>query len=181
MDGALSLIEKTAFLKNVDVLESIPTEALAEIAARATELRFAPDEVIYREGDPNRGVFLVVEGLLEQRKGRAIVRLIQPGMGVGEFWIGPEAAHLYTVTALEDTHLLNVTRDDMIDGMLDFPEFGVAMTQALGARVHELTGRVLELENLIARLHGALAKAGIEPPDPRRDESEDREGNAGAP
>src|SRR2546426_8674349 len=167
MDATLTLIEKTAFLKGVDVLSSIPTEALAELATRTREIHCEPDQVLYREGDPHLGVFLLVVGLLEERKGRALVRVIRPGMGVGELWLAEGEPHEYTLVATEHSHVLHVTREDMIDGMLDYPEFAVAMVQSTSRVIHEITSRVLELENLVARLHGALAAAGITPPDPR--------------
>jgi CRP-like cAMP-binding protein len=173
MEATLTLIEKTAFLKGVDVLASIPTEALAELAGRSREIHCEPGHVLYREGDPHRGVFLVVDGLLEHRRGRAIVRVLRSGMAAGEFWMSPDEPHQYTLIAIEHSHVLHVSLEDMLDAMLDFPEFGVAMSQAMGRRVHELIGRVLELESLVARLHSALLAAGIEPPDPRQAEASD--------
>jgi len=95
------------------------------------------------------------------------VRMVGPGMAIGELSLGEGEPHRYTVTATEHAHVLNVTPEDVVDGLLDFPEFGVAMVRMLARRVHELNGRALELESLVARLHGALAAAGIEPPDPR--------------
>lgn len=167
MEATLTLIEKTAFLKGVDVLSSIPTEALAEIASRTRERHVEPGEVLYREGDPQQGVFLVVEGLLESRRGRAVVRVLRAGTAAGEFWLSADDFHQYALTAIEHSHVLHVTREDMIDAMLDFPEFGVAMVQTMGRRANQLIGRVLELENLVARLHATLLAHGIEPPDPR--------------
>jgi len=166
----LTLIEKTAFLKSLPMFASIPTEALAELAARAREIHCDAGDVLFREGDPDRGVFLVVEGTVEQRKGRALVRVVRAGMGLGELWMSEGEPHAYDVTAIEHTHVLNVTREDMMDGIADFPEFGQAMVRQLARRIHEMTGRLIELENLVARFHSALVAAGIEPPDPHADE-----------
>ncbi len=149
------------------MLASIPTEALAEVAARAREIHCEPGEVIYREGEPNRGSFLLVEGALQLRKGRALVRVIHPGMGSGELWLGEGQPYNYTLVAIDHSHVLNVTREDNIDAMLDYPEFGVALAQSFAKTLHDLTGRVLDLENLVSRLHARLLEAGIEPPDPR--------------
>jgi CRP-like cAMP-binding protein len=172
MKPTLTLIEKTAFLKGIDVLAPIPTEALAELAARAQEIHCDPGDVLHREGEPNRGSFLLVDGLLEQRKGRALVRVLRPGMAAGELWLGEGEPHHYTLVASQHSHVLNVTREDLLDGMLDYPEFAVAMVQSFSKVLHENTGRVLELERLVARLHDALAAAGVEPPDPRESEPE---------
>lgn len=175
MEETLTLVEKTAFLKSLPAFSAIPTEALAELAARARELHLDAGQTIFREGDPDRGVFLVVEGTIEQRIGRALVRAVRPGMGMGELWLAEGEPHAYGATAIEHTHVLNVTREDIMDAMLDFPEFGTAMVRALALRVHELTGRILELEHLVSRLHAALTAAGIEPPDPRTREADPTE------
>jgi len=174
----LTLIEKTAFLKSLPMFGSIPTEALAELAARAREIHLDAGDVLFREGDPDRGVFLVVDGTVEQRKGRAVVRVVRPGMGVGELWLAEGEPHEYDVAAVEHTHVLNVTRENLMDAIVDFPEFGQAMVRQLALVIHELTGRILELEHLIGRFHTALTSAGIEPPDPRDDGTQGPPGDA---
>ena len=166
MESTFTLIEKTAFLKGVDVLSRIPTEALAELAARTRELHADAGDVLYREGDPYRGVYLVVSGTLELRKGRALIRLLRSGMSVGELWLGAGEPHSYTLTATEHSHVLHVSHEDMLDAMNDFPEFAAAMVQSFARRIHEITSRTLELEGIIAGLHAALLAAGIEPPRP---------------
>ena len=175
MEATLTLIEKTAFLKGVQVLSSIPSEALAELAARAREVHLGPGDVLYHEGEPNRGVFLVVDGCLEQRKGRALVRILRSRMAGGELWLGGGEPHQYSLLAVEHSHVLHLTTEDVFDAMLDFPEFGVALVQSFALILHQLTGRVLDLEDLLARFHATLKAAGIEPPDPRLPEAGDGE------
>jgi CRP-like cAMP-binding protein len=166
MIETLTLIEKTAFLKSIPMLSTIPTESLADVAARASEIHCDPGQAIYHEGDPNRGAFLVVSGLLELRKGRASVRIVQPGMSIGELWLGEGEPHQYTLAALDHSHVLHIAREDVEETILEYPEFGLAMVRMLSHRAHELTTRVLDLERLVARMHAAMAKAGLEPPEP---------------
>jgi CRP-like cAMP-binding protein len=171
MEETLTLIEKTAFLKGMDVLASVPTEALAQLAARAKEIHCDPGDALYREGDDNTGVIVVVEGLIELRRGRALVRMLREGNGFGELF-GPEGKpHEYTAIATTHTHVLNVTLADMWEAMLDFPEFATGMVRAIARRNHELTRRLLDLEELLGRFHAALKAAGIEPPAARPSEA----------
>jgi CRP-like cAMP-binding protein len=164
MDDTLTLIEKTAFLKSVDLLASIPTEALAQLASRAQEVHCDPGDVLFAEGEANRGTFLVVDGLIELRKGAALVRMLREQMVFGELFLDHDEPHQYTAVASQHSHVLNLQSQDVVEGMLDFPEFGVAVARSLALRSHRLTGRVLELEQLLDRFHAALKKAGIEPP-----------------
>jgi len=165
MEDTLTLIEKTAFLKTVEVLASIPTEALARLADRAQEVRCEPGDVLFAEGEPNRGTFLVVEGLIELRKGAALVRMLRERMAFGEMFLDEGEPHQYTAVASQSSHVLNLPSQEVLEGMIDFPEFGVAMVRALALRNHRLTQRVLEMEELLAQFHAKLQEAGIDAPD----------------
>ena len=164
MEETLTLIEKTAFLKSTEMFANIPTEVVAQLAARGRELHYRSGEVIFREGDGNSGAFMVVEGLVEIRKGRALEGVRGSGLGFGELALGEGEAHTFTAVASEDTHLLNVSNEVFFDTMLDYPEVGVGMVKALGKRLGELAQRVHDLEGQIAHLNATLRGAGVEAP-----------------
>ena len=170
MTETMTLIEKTVFLKFVDLLADIPTEALAQVAARATEVRCERGRALFSEGDEDQGTFIVIEGSIELRKAGSVVRLLRAGMALGELFLGENEPHQYTAIALEDTHLLNLRRADVVDALLEYPEFGLAMVQDLALRLHKLTQRVIELEAETkrgeARPDGAQPEA-IEPAEPQ--------------
>jgi CRP-like cAMP-binding protein len=165
VEETLTLIEKTAFLSSLPVLASVPTEALAQLAAQTHEIHYDAGAALFTEGEPNKGAFLVVDGLIELRKGRALVRVLGPGQTFGELFSKASAPHVFTGIAIEHTHALNITLDDVNDAMLDFPEFAAGMVRALAKRNQELVERLLELEGLLQRFHAALTAAGIEPPE----------------
>lgn len=164
MQETLTLIEKTAYLKSVPVLAGVPTEALAEIASRAIERHLEAGEEVHREGDPNTGAFMVLDGLVELRKGRALVRMISQGQAFGELFLNEGEPHQFSAVATTHTHLLRITVEDTFDTMLDYPEFGVGMVRSLARRNLELIDRLLELEGVLGRFHAALKEAGIDPP-----------------
>ena len=164
MEQTLTLVEKTAFLKSVPVLSKVPTEALAQLASRARELHIAAGEAIFKEGEPNRGTFLVLDGTVELRRGRALVRVMEAGAAFGELFARDGEPHVYSASAIVHAHVLNITLDDMFEDMHDFPEFGVGMVKTLAFRNHELVERLLELEQMLAKFHEALQRAGAEIP-----------------
>lgn len=169
MKETLTLIEKTAFLKGVDSLSSIPTEALAELASRAREIHLDSGDVVFREGEPNKGSFMIVEGVVSLRMGGAVVRVARQGMGFGELFLGEGEPHRTTAEAVEHTHVLNITSEDIFDAMMDFPEFGVGVVRGLARHINTLQTRIVELEGLLSRFHTALRQAGLAPP-PAKDE-----------
>ncbi len=170
MKETLTLIEKTAVLKSAPMLSAVPTEALAEIASRAHEQHYDAGDPVHREGEPNRGAFMVLDGAVELRRGRALVRMITTGQAFGELFLSEGEPHRFSAIASTHTHLLNITAEDTFEAMFDHPEFAVGMVRSIARRNLELVERLLELETLLSRFHAALREAGIEPPGVREAE-----------
>lgn len=164
MDAVLTLIEKTAYLKASPLLSAMPIEGLAQLAARATELHLEEGEFAYRKGERNRGVFLVVDALVQVGQGSAIHTLRSPGEGFGELALGDGDTHRTTATALKHTHVLNVSNDDLFETILDFPEVGLSLARFMSQRLVDIGKRVLDLEEQIAKLNLTLRSHGIEVP-----------------
>ncbi len=154
MADTLTIIEKTVHMKSSEVFSAIPTEPLAQLAARASEVMLDRGQTLFHEGDDDLGVFIVIEGVVELRKGNDVVRVLQSGTVHGELFLQESGAHQYTVVAREDARVLNLGRNDVFDAFLEYPEFGIAIVQDLARRHHTLTERVSELEKQLA-LRGA--------------------------
>jgi len=170
MTEPMTLIEKTVFLKSIESLSEISTEALAHLAASAAELRVPAGEVLFEQGDPDRGTFIVIEGRVELERGDAVVRVLHAGSAHGEFFVEGDEGHQFRGVALEDVHALNIQRDDVMSAALDFPEIGLAIVRAHAIAARRMSQRVLELEAELKRCMAALENAGIrlpetEPPD----------------
>ena len=150
MADTLTLVEKTVHMKSSEVFRAIPTEPLAQLAARATEMMLDRGATMFREGDDDQGVFIVIEGVVELRKGNDVVRVLRSGAVYGELFLQESGSHQYTAVASEDARVLNLGRNDVFDAFLEYPEFGVAMVQDLALRNHTLTARVSELEKQLA-------------------------------
>lgn len=164
MKETLTLIEKTAILKSSALLGHIPTEALAQLAARGRELHFDAGSTIFREGDANRGTFLIVEGMVEMRKGRALDSMRRSGQGFGELGLLEGEPHEFTAIATEHTHALNISNEDFFDAILDYPEVGLAMVRGLSKRLAEMAQRIHDLEGQVAHLSSTIQGAGLDVP-----------------
>ena len=161
MPERMTLIEKTVFLKSLEMLASVPTEALAQLALHAEEIHADRSEVVFREGEVDRGAFIVVEGAIELRKDNTVVRVLEPGSAHGEFFLEEGGTHQFTGVASEETWLLNVRHEDVIQVVLDVPEFGLAMLHVHARQLNLSIQRVLELENRVQSLTASLERAGV--------------------
>jgi CRP-like cAMP-binding protein len=168
-EAVLTLVEKTALMKAYPVFGAVPTEALAVLAARTQERHFDAGEYVFREGDPNRATVLVVEGKLEVRKRGQFLRIIDAGMGFGQLEVPAGAPHSVSLVALEHTHVVWVTVEELFDSIAENPEIGIGLIRLLATRVQELLDHVLILEEDVARLVLRLRDAGVALPGEERD------------
>jgi CRP-like cAMP-binding protein len=157
----LTLVEKTAFLKSVEVLSRIPTEALARLAARSHEVQLEAGEVLFREGDETRGAFLVIDGAMQLRHEQQPVRRMGERAVFGELFVERGEPYPYTAVAEGPATLLNVQTQDVLDSLIEFPEFAVAVVHTLADRNARLTDRLLDLETRLAALEARLREAGL--------------------
>jgi CRP-like cAMP-binding protein len=78
-------------------------------------------------------------------------------MAYGELFLRENEPHQYAAIALQDSHLLNLPRSVVLDALLEYPEFGLAVVQDLAMRLHKLTQRLIELEAEREKYLGAAA------------------------
>ncbi|MDP3676432.1 MAG: cyclic nucleotide-binding domain-containing protein [Novosphingobium sp.] len=95
-------------LDRVELFAGLDEAALADLRALARPFEVAADALLFRQGDPPSGLFLVESGLLEiatRMPGdeAAWVSRIAPGEVVGEFALLDDGPRSATVRAVEDT------------------------------------------------------------------------------
>ena len=166
MSDTLTLIERTIFMKSVEIFASIPTEALAQLAALATELTFDRGDIVFTEGDGDTDVLIVVDGAVELRKGETVVRLLQTGTVQGQLFLEKSDTEDYTAVAVADTSALSLRRRDVLQALLDYPEFALAMVQDLARRNEQIVARVIELEEQLAAASPGTSSAPAALADP---------------
>src|SRR4030095_1333653 len=164
MKETLTLIEKTAILKTTEVLRPVPTAVLAQLDARGRETHYDAGETIFREGEPSTGVYLIVDGMVEVRKGRALDAMRHAGDGFGEIGLNEGEPHQFTARAATHTHVLSVSNEDFSETVLDYPEVGLGMLRGFGRRMAEMAQRIHHLEGQVAHLSAALNSAGVQAP-----------------
>ena len=132
----LTTVEKAAFLIEVDLFRDVPSEALAELAARMDEGTHAAGDVLLEPDSPDVRLWVVLEGRLRQVQvdqsldelGRADAFGLLALLGL------PQDA---TVTALEPCRTLSIAPDEYLDVLVDSAAFALANLRGLGRRLRE--------------------------------------------
>lgn len=97
-------------LRQMRTFDGVSDEDLMQLLPAARELHLQANEILFREGDPASGLYVLLEGELEISKhigGRSVVlELYQPGVFVGEISILTGLAHTATGRAVIPSRFL---------------------------------------------------------------------------
>lgn len=153
------LSERLRLIRAQSYFAPLDERDLSFLAERIIERHFDKGEIVFLEGEPSHGLYIVVEGQVRIYKlspdGREqILRYGSSGQSFNEVAVfdgGPNPAN---VIAALPTRLWIVPRDIIIDLVRQRPEMALAIIQNLGARLRHLVGLVedLSLRQVSARL-----------------------------
>jgi PPM family protein phosphatase len=124
---------------------------LLGIAGITRPIRYRTDSTVFREGEQGKGVYLVVAGEVAVTKdGRELTRL-GPGANFGEMAMLDEPHRSATVTAVEDSELLLITRDAFFKLLKRDPTLAVKvlwnMLLRLSAHLRATSEKLSKLES----------------------------------
>lgn len=146
-------------LASVPYFGRLSPETLEAIARGAVPRRYAPGEVVFLEGEPCAGLYVLLDGWLKVVKaspaGREqVVRFVAPGESFGEFSVFIGAANPATVIALEDAAALLIARETILALLDRHPDLCRAVIEVLALRTQYLLDMVegLSLRPVEARL-----------------------------
>ena len=131
------------------------------LAAKMRPRQFARDEVVFHRDDPAGQVFLIASGTVKvsipDEQGREVVVALQRGGDVfGELALLDEGPRSATVTALTETHVLALARQEFIEALERNPDAMRRMLALLVKTVRHSTGHVEDL--VFLDLPGRVAK-----------------------
>jgi MFS family permease len=135
LDARLAAPRGLQLLRGADLFASLDAPTLEQLARRLTEVRVATGEVLLREGQPSDRFYLVESGLLTvSRQGRTL-REEGPGEYVGEIGLLRDVPRTATVSALEDTVLLALAREDFLGAVSGHAESRRVADKVIGMRL----------------------------------------------
>jgi CRP/FNR family transcriptional regulator len=150
---------ETEVLPAVPYFAGLDDSTLDAIARAAVRRNYAVDQVLFLEGEPCSGLYVVEDGWLKAVKtspeGREqVLRFVGPGEVVNEVGVFTEADNPATVIALEPTTVWLIYRQTLLRLLQTHPQFARRVVQSLAGRVLHLVSLVedLSLRTVEARL-----------------------------
>src|SRR5579884_1127061 len=154
-----------ATLRKVALFADLSEAEIDFIARRAVSQRRDPGEIIFTEGEPCRGLYVIESGQVKIFKtspdGREQVLLIAgPGGTVAELPVFDGGPYPASACAVTDAALLEVRKDDVRQLCLEHPEVALKLLRVVGARLRRLVAMIEELSftTVRQRLAALLAR-----------------------
>jgi CRP/FNR family cyclic AMP-dependent transcriptional regulator len=151
------------------LLSGLPEPISTELFEKARLIQLAADKVLFLEGDPGDGCYRVEQGLVKvsfisSTGSERILAILGPGAVVGELAILDELPRSASVTAIRDSQLRFVSRQQFATVAKSHPEIYRHITGLLSARLRDTNMAVaaasfLPLKGRVARALVDLAEA----------------------
>src|SRR5579883_183066 len=137
-------------LKRVPIFAELTPAELQFLAERAVAREFQPGELIFSEGEPCAGLFVIETGRLRIFKsspsGREQVLAIDgPGSSIAELPVFDGGNYPASAQAITDCSLLFVSKQDFQALCLEHPQVALKVLRVVGARLRRLVGIIEEL------------------------------------
>jgi CRP/FNR family transcriptional regulator len=148
----------------------VPLDAQEDFRSIATSVVFKPHQVVFAEGNPSPGLYLVCHGAVKlfhsDRFGRDhILQIAGPGAVLGEFALDPVQCLSVSAEALTDTQLALLPRERLAWFVHRSPETGVRLIDALSRELAQARrkARDLALKDAQSRLATLLVQLAGKP------------------
>lgn len=134
----LTTVEKVIFLRGIDIFEHTSTEDLAQIALITEEVRPAPHQLIFSEGDISDAMYFVVEGSVRLLRNGEEVMIAQRGDVLGTWSLFDDQQRVVSAVAQESCHLLLIHKEDFIDLLADNVRISQSIMKTMVQRLRTL-------------------------------------------
>jgi len=153
---------RASVLSRVPIFSGLSETELKFVSDRAIAKRYAQGELIFSEGDPCPGLYVVESGSVRIFKtsagGREQVLTIEhPGNSVAELPVFDGGNYPASASAASDCVLLFISRNDFRALCMEHPEVALKVLRMVGLRLRRLVGIIEELSfSTIRHRLGAL-------------------------
>jgi MFS family permease len=117
LDGRLGRPAAVGVLQAIPMFSPLSPSVVESLARRLTPLTVAPGQVFIREGEPSDRFYVISSGLVEVTQGTTTLRREGPGDFFGEIGLLRDVPRTATITAVEETELWALERDDFLDAV----------------------------------------------------------------
>jgi len=149
MTPADGTIDKASFLGGVPLFSGLPVSDLERISQQAREWNFRSGEIIIREGESGRRLFIIIDGRARVVKNLGSpkekeVKIMGPREYFGEMALIDELTRSASVVAKEDARVLVLDHLDLRQEIEKYPAMAIELLRTLSRRIRAIEATVIE-------------------------------------
>jgi CRP-like cAMP-binding protein len=139
-----------AVLKRVPIFSSLSEEEFSFLTSHLLPRKFSSGEIIFGEGDPCSGLYVVQSGNVRIFKSSAggreqVLSIEGPSSSIAELPVFDGGNYPASAQAVSDSTLLFFSRQDFQALCLQHPEVALKVLRVVGGRLRRLVGIIEEL------------------------------------
>jgi CRP/FNR family cyclic AMP-dependent transcriptional regulator len=139
-----------AIVRRVALFTGLSEQEFAELESRVVVRHYDTSEMIFSEGDPCVGLFIVEHGHVRIFKSSAngreqVLSIDGPGSSIAELPVFDGGPYPASSVAVNDVTLLFLSKQDFRAICVKYPEVALKVLRVVGARLRKLVGIIEEL------------------------------------
>ena len=145
-----TVVNPAQILARVPMFSGLSEDELRFIVQRAVSRHFSPGEIVFGEGDPCSGLYVVASGHLRIYKSSAagreqVLSIDGPGSSIAEVPVFDGGNYPASAAAVDRATLLFISKQDFQALCLAHPQVALKVLRVVGARLRQLVGIIEEL------------------------------------
>lgn len=138
------------FLSYVPIFSGLDDETLEKISRLGVRQKFKKDNTILFEEESGSALFIIVEGKVKVSRvssdGREVIlTILNDSDFFGEMSIIDGQSRSASITAMEDTEIFIIQRNDFLDLLQHHPDISIALLQELTQRLRSADTKIKSL------------------------------------
>ena len=145
--GADINAQKVEMLKNIPIFHELTRKELLEVDELLHERVYEKGEILFEEGDPGHGIFIIVSGKVRTDSSHKLLKMANlefgPGELLGELSLFDEALRPATVVAIERTVALALFQAEFTSLLTTDRKIGVKVLVEIARIISRRTWQLL--------------------------------------
>jgi len=162
------MVDSVTLLRQVYLFQHLDDTALNAVAAQSREVAFKKNAIVMTEGDVGESMYVIKSGsvkvFVSDTDGKELILYHQDtGSVVGDIALLDDAPRSASVTAMESTTALMISKQRFLDLLREHPDLSIGVIRSLTQRLREATegSRRLALDNVYQRLTDKLTELKV--------------------
>jgi CRP-like cAMP-binding protein len=137
----LKSLEKVEFLKSVPIFSELNDDTLQQLSRSGSIQNFSEDSIILSEKEAGSALFIIISGKVKISRispdddKEVILSILNPSDFFGEMSLLDGLERSATATAMEDSKIFIIQRNDFLDLLKEHPEVSIVLLQELTQRL----------------------------------------------